>query len=102
MWIKWIKVSPKNVILISPLLMREIKEIRSCTKGWRPLPIGFKGSLVIGVAFLPSSFKILILVTIIDSAMPLFLSICSGLTLFILLLPHFTEFSPFNVEHSDF
>lgn len=60
MWIKWIHVSLKNVILISPL-MRELKEIRSCTKGWRPLPIGFKGSLVIGVAFLLSSFKTLIL-----------------------------------------
>ena len=62
MWRAGFKVSPKNAILISPLLMRELKEIRSSTKGWRPLPIGCKGSLVMGVAFLPSSFRILTLV----------------------------------------
>lgn len=56
------RVSQKNVFLISTSTYeRELKEIRSCTKVWRPLLIGCKGSLLMGVVFLPSSFKILTL-----------------------------------------
>lgn len=39
----------------------ELKGIRSCTKGWRPLLIGCIGSLCMGVVFLLTYFKILIL-----------------------------------------
>lgn len=39
----------------------DLKGIRSCTKGWRPLLIGCNGSLHMRVVFLLRSFKILIL-----------------------------------------
>lgn len=52
------KVSPKNVFLINTPYEKALKEIRIGTKALRPLLIGCKGSLVMGVTFLPSSFKI--------------------------------------------
>lgn len=73
---------------------RELKEIKSCTKGRRPLLIGCNRSLQMGVLFLPISFKTLIP----KQSHALFLAISWGLTLALFLFLHFTEFSPLCVE----
>lgn len=76
---------------------RELKEIKSCTKGRRPLLIGATGHYRWGVLFLSSSFKTLIPM----QSHALFLAISWGLTLVLFLFLHFTEFSPLCVECGD-